>query len=107
MRVATFDFSAFFVTEILGKQATLCLDHEATPCDSCSKRPRCQTEALASLAFQYWSNGFSLQRVAGFPRPPTAAILGEIKAPKRKKKKLIARRTIQDVANRYRVNMSK
>jgi hypothetical protein len=67
------------------------MSDEATPCDACAKRARCQAEALACLAFQYWTRGFSLARVAGFPRQPNAQILAEIKAPKQKKRKVVAR----------------
>jgi hypothetical protein len=48
-----------------------------------------------------------LARVAGFPRQPTAEILAEIKAPKRKKKKVIARGNIQDPATHVRIKLAK
>ena len=80
--------------------------NEATPCDSCPKRERCQSERLACQALVGFARGFNLERIKVFPRQPSAAVALELIALRKKKlraKIKASRSAIADHALRMRL----
>jgi hypothetical protein len=81
---------------------------EATPCNSCLKRPRdAKPKRLRASYLSIGRTAFRFNESRAFPRQPTAAILAEIKAPKRKNKKVIARGNIQDPVTLDRIKLER